>query len=139
MLVLTRRDNDSILIGETVRIMVRERDTPGTVNLVVEAPSELALGVEREPGEPVDRRTRSVSAAGRTLTELNLGGGEWLRIGDDLRVCLCPPRPAHPSQLRIGIVAPGDMRILRGELVRHRCSVSRPAYLQAAAPVLHSA
>lgn len=116
MLVLTRRNNESLLIGPSVRVLIRERPRAGTVNLTVEAPTGTELLVESPSGQLVTRAMRSAAGAGRTLTTLNIAEREWLRIGSEIRVGLCPAQPSRPRQLRIGVEAPSRIRILREEL-----------------------
>ena len=48
------------------------------------------------------------------LTPLGKPGESWIHIGDDIRVCIVT---RQGGKCKVGIVAPSDVRILRGSLV----------------------
>ena len=44
--------------------------------------------------------------------------GEEIQIGDDILITVCKPHPEQPrDSVRIGISAPRNVTILRGELI----------------------
>ena len=114
MLVLTRRANESIQIGPNIEVSV-VAIRRSKVRLLVSVPAGAAISRAEQPGGYI-----------RTRVILNRKTGESLRIGAHIQVKVT----RISNSVRLGIVAPLSIQILRSELadreVRRLPSPMRP-------------
>lgn len=106
MLILTRRQGETIHIGEEI-VAIVSRITPQRVciDLAVNTGHAVSLG---------DIRLEHSGFVRRYVER-----GESFRIGDNIQLIVCD-KDRTPSQVAIGIAAPKDVVILRGELYQRQ-------------------
>ena len=127
MLVLTRKKNTSVLIGPHVVLIVRSIRAE-EVLIHVLCPPDLPVrttGFRPSDARPVPRLAIAapsmVREAGGTwsLAPAEVRIDQALRIGEDITVTI---EGLHfsdglPTRVRLGIVAPRDVQIIRDELL----------------------
>lgn len=106
MLVLTRRIGDSILIGDEVELVV-DSIANGVTTFRIALPTDA----------PRPRGTLVSDAFGTAVIVIRRSVNEPFSVSSEITVYPCSLRGL---QVRIGISAPMDVRILRKELVGPR-------------------
>ena len=134
MLVLTRKKDESILIGDDVIVTVRGI-SPGEVLLHVDCPAEVALskGPRQDAhGQSIPRPAPPAAdqpPGPRPPTAVDVTTEESLRIGADVRMTIegirCPR--GHAARIRVGIVAPPEVRVFRKEILSPPADPPQPA------------
>jgi sRNA-binding carbon storage regulator CsrA len=113
MLILTRREGETLHLGEASAMLDHEdgtimatfaRITPQSVAIELTLPEHLPLTF---CGAPVRHSG---------FARIYLHRGEQLEIGSDISLLVCN-KDRSPSQVAIGIAAPKQIQILRGELL----------------------
>jgi len=123
MLVLTRKRDESIVIGETIIFTVRSIRAEGVV-FEVTCPEDVALqatGSEGTIAQAPSGGEGEKEAAGRT-TRVELSADQALLIGPDIRVTVegLHFTEGFPTRVRLGIDAPREIPIFREELRRRQ-------------------
>lgn len=106
MLILTRRVGETIHIGDEI-VAIVSRITPQRVCI------DLAVN----PGHAVSLGDIRLQHSG--FVRRYVDRGESFRVGDSIQVIVCD-KDRTPSQVAIGIDAPKDVVILRGELYQRK-------------------
>ena len=106
MLVLTRKKDESILIGEDIALMVRDIRADG-VRLDVTCPENTSL-----------RTSGSDAHTGPSPAHVDLATDQALLIGSDIQVTIEGLHflAGQPKRIRLGIQAPREIPILREEI-----------------------
>ena len=122
MLVLTRKKDQSILIGETIVLTVRSILAEGVL-FDVACPADVALQATGSDGT-VARAVAGGAAAAKEaagrVARIEGSADQALLIGPDIRVTIegLYFSEGFPTRVRLGIRAPRDIPILREELCR---------------------
>lgn len=103
MLILTRREGETIHIGDAITLVV-SKITPQRVRI------DLAL----TQGTPVSLEDIHLSHGG--FVRRYVERGQTFKIGEQISLIVCT-KDRTPSQVAIGITAPRDVNIARGELL----------------------
>jgi len=122
MLVLTRKKDESILIGETIVLTVRSIRTEGVL-FDVACPADVALRATGSDGAVPRAVAGGAPAAKETAgraARVELSADQALLIGPDIRVTVegLHFTEGFPTRVRLGIEAPREIPIFREELRR---------------------
>jgi len=117
MLVLTRRKDESILIGEEIVLTVRDIRLDG-VRLDMTCPAGVALRLTGSPGAVGGDPQTGKDPAGPRVIGMDLPADQALRIGEVIKVTIegLYFTDGLPTRLRLGIQAPREIPILREEI-----------------------
>ncbi len=125
MLVLTRKKDESILIGEEIVLTVRSIRAEGVL-FDVACPADVALEATGSDGSVAQADAGGAAAneaAGRT-TRVEVSSDQALLIDRDIRLTIegLYFTEGFPTRVRLGIQAPREIPILREELRRREGS-----------------
>src|SRR3569833_925844 len=117
MLILVRREQETIHIGDKVVVTLVAIDRGSRARIGITAPINIAVDRERVRHPKMAEQARGIAipppmGSGKMLI-LGCRWGERFYIGDEITVMLMG---IHGAVARIGIDAPLDVRILRGEI-----------------------
>jgi carbon storage regulator CsrA len=106
MLILTRREGETIHIGEEI-----------VAKIVSIMRNRVCIDLVVNDGHPVSLGETRLEHSG--FVRRYVKRGEHFNIGDNIQLIVCN-KDRTPSQVAIGIAAPKEVVILRGELYQRQ-------------------